>query len=139
MKCPNCDFVEADEAFGTPPKCPNCGAFYDKALRAKLLKDGAGVQTKYVEPVDAAPVKSRLSNASESVREGRKQRAVAESKYDQTKISRSVIVTDIDMPFWSLVMFMVKFVLASVPAALIVFLIAAGVPSFIGALITILG
>jgi hypothetical protein len=37
----------------------------------------------------------------------------------------SVIVTDIHMPFWSMVIFMVKWALASIPALIILTLIAA--------------
>jgi hypothetical protein len=36
----------------------------------------------------------------------------------------NVIVTDIHMPFWSMVIFMVKWALASIPAILILALIA---------------
>jgi len=33
---------------------------------------------------------------------------------------QEVVVTDISMPFWSMVIFMVKFVIASIPAMIIV-------------------
>lgn len=36
-----------------------------------------------------------------------------------------VIVTDIKMPFWSMVVFMVKWTIASIPALLILFLFVA--------------
>lgn len=39
MKCPNCDFIEKDEAFGQPPTCPKCGAIYEKALIARAARD----------------------------------------------------------------------------------------------------
>lgn len=39
MKCPNCDFIDKDEAFGQPPTCPKCGAIYEKALRVRQLKE----------------------------------------------------------------------------------------------------
>ncbi len=38
---------------------------------------------------------------------------------------QNVVVTDIKMNFWSMVMFMVKWVLASIPAMLILFVIGA--------------
>lgn len=38
MKCPNCGFNGADELFGSPPQCPECDAYYAKALRVKALK-----------------------------------------------------------------------------------------------------
>ena len=37
--------------------------------------------------------------------------------------SKKVILYDIDIPFWSLVMFMVKFALASIPAFVIIYFI----------------
>ena len=42
---------------------------------------------------------------------------------DEVNIHR-VVVTDIHMPFWSMVIFMVKWALASIPAILILALIA---------------
>ena len=39
MKCPNCDFIDKDEAFGDPATCPKCGAIYEKALRVRELRD----------------------------------------------------------------------------------------------------
>ena len=42
---------------------------------------------------------------------------------DEENIKR-VVVTDIHMPFWSMVIFMVKWALASIPAIIILALIA---------------
>ncbi len=36
-----------------------------------------------------------------------------------------VVVTDIQMPFWSMVIFMVKWAIAAIPAAIILFLLVA--------------
>lgn len=41
-----------------------------------------------------------------------------------------VTVTDIDMPFWSMVGFMIKWAIASIPAALILFGVVAAVGFF---------
>ena len=38
---------------------------------------------------------------------------------------RRVVVTDIEMPFWSMVTFMVKWTIASIPAMIILLLIVA--------------
>ena len=43
---------------------------------------------------------------------------------DEANIQR-VVVTDIHMPFWSMIIFMVKWALASIPAIIILTLIAA--------------
>ena len=45
-----------------------------------------------------------------------------------------VVVVDINMKFWSMVNFMVKWVLASIPAFLILVLIFAAVLTFLGVL-----
>ena len=37
---------------------------------------------------------------------------------------QKVVVTDIHMPFWSMVLFMVKWVFASIPAMIIFFVVA---------------
>jgi hypothetical protein len=44
-----------------------------------------------------------------------------ELKMDETK---GVTITDIQMPFGSMVIFMIKWAIASIPAAIILFLIA---------------
>lgn len=43
---------------------------------------------------------------------------------EEANIQR-VVVTDIHMPFWSMIVFMVKWALASIPALIILTLIAA--------------
>ena len=48
---------------------------------------------------------------------------------------RKVIVTDIQMPFGSMVVFMVKWVIASIPALIILAALGFAVMSFLGSLI----
>jgi hypothetical protein len=38
MKCPNCDHEGSVAEFGDPLRCPDCGAYYEKALALKLRK-----------------------------------------------------------------------------------------------------
>lgn len=38
MECPSCDFEAAQADFGNPLRCPDCGAFYEKALKLKLAE-----------------------------------------------------------------------------------------------------
>lgn len=38
MQCPACNHVADDGAFGSPAKCPRCGAFYEKAVIARARK-----------------------------------------------------------------------------------------------------
>ena len=50
--------------------------------------------------------------------------------------SREVVVTDIKMPFWSMVMLLVKLAIAAIPALIILFIIggllSAGVAMLLG-------
>lgn len=36
MQCPSCDHEAPQAAFGDPLRCPDCGAFYEKALALKV-------------------------------------------------------------------------------------------------------
>lgn len=38
MRCPSCDHEASQAAFGDPLRCPDCGAFYEKAVSLKLAK-----------------------------------------------------------------------------------------------------
>lgn len=48
--------------------------------------------------------------------------------------AQKVVVTDVDMPFFSMVGFMVKWALAAIPALLILFLFAAAIGALFNAL-----
>lgn len=49
---------------------------------------------------------------------------------------QEVVVTDVAMPFWSMVTFMVKWAIASIPAFLILLVLSALVAGFFRALLT---
>lgn len=53
------------------------------------------------------------------------------SDYD----SKEVTVVDIKMPFWSMVVFMVKWSIAAIPAILILVVFAVGIAGFFQSLI----
>lgn len=155
MKCPNCDFIEKDEAFGQPPTCPKCGAIYEKALRVRQLKElhlkklkaaaekkaqgqpaqqqAAEKQEAVEQPAEPEEVKAQpgmAASISAGIAEARAQRRQDE----EDAALREVIVTDIRMPFWSMVVFMVKWVIAAIPAFIIlavVFSIVQAIPTAI--------
>ena len=52
---------------------------------------------------------------------------------------QKVIVTDIQMPFWSMVIFMIKWTVASVPALIILSFLVGLVVALIGALFSGMG
>ena len=41
----------------------------------------------------------------------------------EDEIEHEVVITDIDIPFWSMVNFMIKWTFAAIPAVIIIFLI----------------
>lgn len=139
MKCPNCDFIDKDEAFGDPATCPKCGAIYEKALRIKANRERQELFEKQKQESQGVnqgvSLKDRLASASASVSDGREKRAAAGAQNQQKRERQMVIVTDIDMPFMSMVSFMIKWVLASIPAVIILMIILTGVPLFFRTLI----
>lgn len=58
MKCPTCEHEAPQEAFGSPLRCPDCGAFYEKALELKLRKEAAS-KVSAEEVKRDAPVKPK--------------------------------------------------------------------------------
>lgn len=140
MECPNCGIAGTDEAFGIPATCPECSVVYEKALRVKLLREQLEEQKKGrgrpEQDIEKGGVKRRFHSAAKSVSEGRKRRILGEFESKQKGLSRSVIVTDIDMPFWLIVKFMVKLMLASIPALLLFGFIIFGLLSLFGAFFT---
>jgi hypothetical protein len=46
MQCPVCDHQAAAADFGEPLRCPNCRAFYEKAVIAQALKADSGSSPK---------------------------------------------------------------------------------------------
>lgn len=44
MQCPSCEHEAPQADFGDPLRCPDCGAFYEKALEIKLRKATASAQ-----------------------------------------------------------------------------------------------
>lgn len=136
MKCPNCDFIDKDEAFGEPAICPKCSAIYEKALRVRQLRDqvdaqkSAKIQTK---PASNA-LKSKFENAAEAVADGRRAREATAAVKTKKREQQMVIVTDIDMPFMSMVSFMIKWMLASIPAVIILMIVLSLGAVFLAAL-----
>ena len=122
MQCPRCDHEAADEAFGDPAKCPECGVFYAKAQR--LAKQ----QEELAEPVSAPGIIARLESAKAAVRHGRAERE-QQARALSNRQAGAVSVVDIDMPFGSMVLFMVKLAIAAIPAFIILVILAWGAGS----------
>jgi hypothetical protein len=104
MRCPNCTHEPPQADFGDPLRCPKCGVYYAKAMAAQAAQHKAA----------AAPAAAPAATAARQSRG-----AVNSSGNDQP-----VVIVDFQMPFLSMVTFMVKWALASIPALLIVYLLA---------------
>ncbi|HEY1028402.1 MAG TPA: hypothetical protein VGE28_12355 [Pseudomonas sp.] len=104
MQCPACNHEAPQAEFGDPLKCPSCGAFYAKALAAKQ---------KAAAALEVAP-------AADVVKQARQIKGAS-----LPVAAQPVVVVDIQMRFWSMVVFMVKWVFASIPAFIIVAVICA--------------
>lgn len=124
MQCPKCDHQDTDAAFGDPARCPSCGVFYNKALAHKQRMEAAkspqspAAPEPEPEPVKVEPVVEQPAAPAPARPEKHIINMTAGSYGAQP-----VVVVDIHMSFNSMVWFMVKWVIAAIPAAIILFLI----------------
>lgn len=111
MKCPACKVESPVADFGDPLKCPHCGAYYEKAAwnaSAQLSRDEHDRMLKERKVVPGA---------SPSILPHVKKIA------DMNKGAQPVVVVDLSMSFSSMVVFMIKWSIASIPAMIVLFLI----------------
>lgn len=120
MQCPKCRYEPTmAEMQSTPDECPKCGVYYAKFRQAH---ESANAEPKQSGGV----IGSAWQGAKVSVEEGRRRRAGREAELAKRQLAgyaNGVVVVDIKMSFWSMVVFMVKWVLAAIPAMLILALI----------------
>lgn len=114
MQCPRCNHEATTEEFGQPAKCPACGVFYEKALKLKMTQETVAAKAAAVPGPVAAKSSVRLT--ADHV-------AVAMRGLEGVQ---PVVVVDIQMRFWSMMVFMVKWMLAAIPATLTFFMIMWG-------------
>ena len=148
MQCPSCDHVAAAEAFGEPAKCPSCGVYYHKALAHKERLERQAKEIEFEpdpeisEPGIGEKLKHGLEGAMKAVEDGRRERLQQELA-TKAVLSRStpsaVAVVDLQMPFWSMVWFMVKWAIASIPALIILGFILVAVVSFVSGFTSSIG
>lgn len=105
MQCPKCQYEPTlSEQQSSPGDCLKCGINYEGYAR-KTATERAAVDVRAAE----------LSKMSPSVRE---------AVYNHQG-AQAVVVVDVKMGFWSMVVFMVKWAFAAIPAMIIVALITA--------------
>jgi len=122
MRCPSCNYEPTlSEIQSKPDGCSHCGVKYESFHLA------------------AAERKDR--NANEAARKAAESRIPAEVRnvLNEYPGAQPVVVIDINMSFGSMVMFMVKWTLAAIPALLILAVLAAAIPSILSVIGAILG
>lgn len=122
MECLSCKHTDSHEAFGSPAKCPQCGVYQDKA-RAHMER-----MEKSQAPISPPPASDivNVADEREKLRIGMVREAAGKGYSGQVLDAiekypgaQPVVVVDLRMSFWSMVVFMVKWVIASIPAFLI--------------------
>lgn len=130
MQCPNCNHEAPQAYFGDALQCPACGAFYAKALAAKqrrAAQESEPVQASTAEPRPAAPAAVKTKSTGFQLAADHIEVATRGLNGAQP-----IVVVDVQMRFWSMVVFMVKWALAAIPALLILMFLMAGVVSLVG-------
>lgn len=110
IKCPKCGHARGPGEKAPAWQCPGCGAAYTKVMaEAAALPD-----TTPPKPLSPPPPPAR--HPDQIVFPG----------------EMAVRVVDIKMPFWSMVTFMVKWAIASIPAFIILAFIGTFLIAFFG-------
>src|SRR5690606_21739887 len=104
MQCPECNHVPVAGTQPDPTRCPECGVYYAKAAWLRKEQVPAGTRPK-------AP--NMVVGGAYDVQHAIK-------KYPG---AQPVVVIDVQMSFNSMVWFMVKWALASIPALIILFIL----------------
>ena len=110
MQCPECNHIPLAGSQPDETRCPECGIFYQKAVEMRRVREQ---QAQQQFAADAAAKKQAVNALSPAVRG-----AMAEYKGAQP-----VVVLDVSMSFGSMVVFMIKWSLAAIPALLILMMI----------------
>jgi|GEM_PF-806783 len=116
MQCPNCDHEAPQAEFGDALRCPSCGAFYAKALAAKQRREAQQAEQTPVTAEPAEPTPPSVKKKSAGFKLAADHVEVATRGLNG---AQPVVVVDVQMRFWSMVVFMVKWAIAAIPALLI--------------------
>lgn len=122
MQCPECSHTPLVGSQPDPNRCPECGIFYQKVLEMRRDREQAAQQQ---QAADAAARKQAANAVSPNVR----------SAMAQYKGAQPVVVLDVNMSFNSMVVFMIKWAIAAIPAMLILFALGAAMVALFGGLI----
>lgn len=110
MKCPACKVDSPVAEYGDPLKCPKCNAYYEKAIWHSgdqlSRSDGERLLTERKSTTAPVPILPHVKKMA-----------------DMNKGAQPVVVVDLNMSFSSMVVFMIKWAIASIPAMIVLFLI----------------
>lgn len=121
MRCPKCKYEPTmAEQTNNKDQCPSCGIFYAKYMAHLKAKSSADNQ---VEKAETSTISTSPSKKAVQTLNG----------------SQPVVVVDIQMKFWSMVVFMVKWAFAAIPALIIIALIITALTMFLTGFISGLG
>ena len=116
MQCPECNHIPLAGNQPDPSRCPECGIYYQKALELRLAAKSKQQAAAQLEVAKAMSPKVKAVMA-------------------QYKGAQPVVIVDMSMSFNSMVVFMVKWVIASIPAMMILFALALVLSLLFGGLI----
>lgn len=111
MQCPECNHIPLAGNQPDPTRCPECGIFYQKA--AEMQRDREQITHQQQLAADAAARKQAENSVSPKVK-------AAMFEY---RGAQPVVVIDVNMSFGSMVVFMIKWALAAIPAMILLFMI----------------
>ncbi len=131
MQCPACNHIPLAGNQPDPNVCPKCGESYEQTLAAKKAakNDNAPPSWDRAAPLTADSAKRIQAGASVVSPAGR---AAVQGIQKQYPGAQPVVVVDFQMSFNSMVWFMVKAAIASIPAFIILFVIGAVLAAFFG-------
>lgn len=111
-------------------QCPKCGStvFHDtpRCLGCAMLRPAGGWNADPDAPPDAVTIKLReKAKAQEAHRQqdSPSEQSATDQRFIEPRTLGEVVVTDIRMPFGSMVVFMIKWAIASIPATIILSLL----------------
>lgn len=115
MKCPKCGYMRGANETAPDYECPKCGVIYAKV---QDVPDAVTVTPAVRKPAENVSL-GQCGDCGAAV----SQTAIACPKCGRLfhgARASPVVVVDVRMPFESMVLFMVKWAFASIPAAIII-------------------
>lgn len=110
MQCPECNHIPLAGSQADPSRCPQCGIFYQKAIDMRRARDELAQQQVAAEAVSRKALENSVSPK-------------VKAAMFEYRGAQPVVVIDVNMSFNSMVVFMIKWALASIPAMIMLCLI----------------